>query len=68
LERVDIMSKEFMVEYAVGDEVFKSSGDYYFNGFVVAVFQKKSGAVRYVVENEAGILHIFSEKQLTLSN
>jgi hypothetical protein len=47
-----------------GMRVRKVVGDYDFDGVVVAVFQKKNGLIRYVVENEAGILHIFSEKQL----
>jgi hypothetical protein len=49
---------------AVGEYVFKCSGDYHFRGHVVAVFRKRSGAVRVVVENEDGVLHIFSEAQL----
>jgi hypothetical protein len=48
----------------VGDYVRKVGGDYAFSGWVVAKFPKKSGAVRYVVENPAGILHIYSEKNL----
>ena len=47
-----------------GDTVIKSSGDYSFTGTVVAVFEKLSGKVRVVVENQDGILHIFSETQL----
>ncbi len=48
-----------------GQEVVKSGGDYTFRGVVVAAFEKLSGKVRYVVENRDGILHIFSESQLT---
>ncbi len=48
----------------VGDKVIKDSGDYTFEGEVVSVFWKKSGAVRIVVENPAGILHVFSEKNV----
>jgi len=47
-----------------GDRVLKDGGDYKFEGQVVAVFYKRSGQVRIVVENDAGILHIFSEPQL----
>lgn len=50
--------------FAVGDRVHKPEGDYRFSGFVQAVLRKRSGAVRYVVENSDGILHIFSEPQL----
>jgi len=44
--------------------VYKHGGDYSFRGQVRAVFAKKSGAIRVVVENEDGILHIFNEMQL----
>lgn len=50
-----------------GDHVEKTGGDYSFKGTVVSVFEKASGARRVVVENPEGILHIFSEKQLTLT-
>lgn len=52
--------------YHVGDEVSKIGGDYRFDGIVVAAFNKLSGAVRYVVEDDRGILHIFSSKNLKL--
>lgn len=48
----------------IGRQVYKSGGDYRFFGTVVAAFQKLSGKWRYVVENQQGILHIFSDKQL----
>jgi hypothetical protein len=48
----------------VGDRVEKIGGDYTFRGVVVAVFCKRSGVVRVVVENDDGILHIFSPGQL----
>jgi len=44
--------------------VRKVGGDYTFEGVVVAVFTKLSGKVRYVVEDDRGVLHIFSDKQL----
>lgn len=53
-----------MDTFTVGDVVIKDGGDYVFKGIVVAAFSKLSGSMRYVVENEAGILHIFSAKQL----
>lgn len=49
---------------AVGDRIQKSGGDYRFDGEVVAVFNKRNGVVRYVVENDDGILHIFSAANL----
>lgn len=50
--------------YSIRDSVIKDSGDYRFAGKVVAVFQKLSGAWRYVVENDAGILMILNETQI----
>lgn len=47
-----------------GDEVSKVDGDYRFDGVVVAAFRKLSGVVRYVVEDDRGVLHIYSEKNL----
>lgn len=55
-----------MTVLTVGDIVIKSGGDYTFIGEIVAIFKKKSGVVRVAVENLDGILHIFSEKQLSL--
>jgi hypothetical protein len=51
-------------ELKVGDRVKKVSGDYTFEGVVVAAFAKKSGAVRYVVEDDRGLLFIFNGGQL----
>ena len=50
----------------VGDKVRKVGGDYVFDGVIVSSFLKISGKVRYVVEDDRGILHIFSEKNLKL--
>lgn len=50
--------------FDVGDRVEKHGGDYTLIGHVVAVFAKRSGVVRYVVEDERGILMIYSEKNL----
>jgi hypothetical protein len=49
-----------MTSSEIGRRVIKTGGDYRFSGVVVAVFTKKSGVIRYVVENDEGILHIFS--------
>lgn len=49
-----------------GDRVKKVGGDYVFNGTVVATVTKRNGKVRYVVENDDGILHIFSRNQLVI--
>jgi hypothetical protein len=39
--------------------------DFKFEGQVRAVFRKKNGNLRYVVENADGLLHIFAERHLT---
>ena len=54
------------MSFEVGQRVIKDSGDYTYNGIVVSVFAKRSGAVRLVVENDDGMLFIFNEKQLKL--
>lgn len=51
----------------VGDKVSKVGGDYRFDGTVVAVFSKVSGVIRLVVEDDRGILHIYSEKNLQVT-
>ena len=50
--------------FNVGDRVAKLEGDYTFHGYVVAKFQKRSGVWRFVVEDDRGLLFIFSDKQL----
>ena len=56
--------QDFIPTFKVDDFVYKDTGDYTFTGVVVSVFRKRSGAIRYVVENKDGICHIFSDKQL----
>lgn len=51
----------------VGDKVSKVGGDYRFDGVIVAVFNKLSGAERIVVEDDRGVLHIYSEKNLKVN-
>lgn len=51
-------------QFKVGDKVEKVGGDYTFVGYVVAVFAKISGAIRLVVEDDRGVLHVYSEKIL----
>lgn len=54
--------------FSVGDAVEKIGGDYRFEGTVVAVFAKRSGAIRLVVEDGRGLLFIFNETQLRKQN
>ena len=53
--------------FKTGDSVHKVGGDYTFEGIIVSAFPKLSGQIRYVVEDDRGILHIYSEKNLSLS-
>lgn len=53
-------------KYDVGNHVRKDSGDYTFEGRVVSRFTKRSGLIRYVVEDERGLLFIFNEYSLEL--
>ena len=55
-------------KFPFGSLVAKRKGDYMFFGTIISQFIKQSGAVRYVVENRAGILHIFNEGQLSSWN
>ena len=50
----------------IGDKVEKVGGDYTFVGIVVAAFNKLSGIERFVVEDDRGVLHIYSLKVLRL--
>ena len=50
--------------FAVGDPVRKIGGDYRYEGVVVAVVKKLSGQLRYVVEDDRGMLFIFNGRQL----
>lgn len=50
--------------FKVGERVKKINGDYTFEGEIVSAFKKKSGQIRYVVEDDRGILHIFSPNNL----
>lgn len=51
----------------LGDKVEKVGGDYTFVGYIVADFNKLSGARRLVVEDDRGVLHVYSEKNLKLA-
>lgn len=57
-------SKPPPTDFIVGDFAIKVGGDYVFMGRVRAVFLKASGAIRVVVENGDGVLHIYNPSQL----
>lgn len=50
--------------FCIGDAVIKTSGDYTYQGVVVARFKKLSGLIRYVVEDNRGLLFIFNDNSL----
>lgn len=54
--------------FKLGDKVRKIGGDYTFEGIVVSVFKKLSGKERFVVEDDRGVLHIYSDKNLEAIN
>lgn len=51
-------------EFNLHDLVSKIGGDYSFDGKVVSRFKKLSGVNRYVVEDDRGVLHVYSSKNL----
>ena len=54
--------------FKIGNKVKKIGGDYSFEGVVVAAFNKLSGAERFVVEDDRGVLHVYSAKNLEHKN
>lgn len=56
------------MSFAIGDLVVKDTGDYTFEGEVVAVIVKRSKAIRFCVEDDRGLLFIFSAGQLRLAS
>ena len=50
--------------FGEGDMVVKRDGDYVFRGMIVGMFRKRSGAPRYNVENEDGVVMIMNHTQL----
>lgn len=56
--------KPLETHFEVGDKVRKVGGDYSFDGTVVAAFMKLSGLIRYVVEDDRGVLHIYAARNL----
>ena len=62
----NVTNQASVLPFKVGDLVSKVGGDYSFEGVVVAAFVKQSGVDRYVVEDDRGILHVYSAKNLKL--
>lgn len=51
-----------MQDVQIGDIVERVNSDYKFVGTVRSVFEKNSGLVRYVVEDDRGVLFIWNRK------
>jgi hypothetical protein len=64
----DMSEERILLKFIVGQRVVKQGEDSRFEGEVVACFVKRNlKTVRYVVENDDGVLHIAREKQLQLA-
>jgi hypothetical protein len=62
------MSERILMKFIVGQRVVKQGEDSRFEGQVVACFVKRDfKTIRYVVENDDGVLHIASKRQLQLA-
>ena len=62
------MSERILMKFIVGQRVIKLGEDSRFEGEVVAAFVKRDlKTLRYVVENDDGVLHIANERQLRLA-
>jgi hypothetical protein len=62
------MSERILMKFIVGQRVIKQGEDSRFEGQVVACFVKRDmKTLRYVVENDDGVPHIASERQLRLA-
>ena len=59
------MSERILMKFLVGQRVVKQGEDSRFEGEIVACFLKRNlKTIRYVVEDDGGVLHIASERQL----
>lgn len=49
----------------VGDYVRKRTGEYDFDGIIMAEWTTRKGNVRYIVEDDRGLSLIMNERQIT---
>jgi len=63
-DKMTVKEIDETIDFKVGDNVAKTGGDYRFDGTVVSVFNKTTGHTRFVVEDDRGVLHIYSKKNL----
>jgi hypothetical protein len=61
------MSERILMKFIVGQRVVKEGEDSRFEGEVVAAVKRDLKTLRYVVENDDGVLHIANERQLRLA-
>ena len=67
-EAATLSEERILLKFIVGQRVVKQGEDSRFEGEVVACFVKRNlKTVRYVVENDEGVLHIAGEAQLRLA-
>jgi hypothetical protein len=62
--KYEVNENGVLTMHSIGDQVRKVGGDYAFQGTVVSVFFKVSKKLRYVAENQEGILHVFGPNGL----
>jgi hypothetical protein len=62
--KYEVNDQGTLAMHSIGDQVRKVGGDYTFKGTVVSVFFKVSKKLRYVAENQEGILHVFGPNGL----
>ena len=61
--------ERILLKFIVGQRVVSEGEDSRFEGEVVSVFVKRDHrTVRYVIENDDGVLQLVSEKQLRLAS
>ena len=52
------------IKFKLGDSVQRYGGDYSFRGEITSVVFKRSGELRYTVENDDGMIFILNEDNL----
>ncbi len=57
-------SNQLELKFERGDKVKKVGGDYTYEGSIRSIIHKNSGQIRYVVEDDRGMLFIFNENSL----
>lgn len=63
-ENARLLPLDVKSKFAKGDKVSKVSEDSTFHGVVVVAFRKLSGKVRYIVEDDRGLLLIQSDNSV----